>query len=53
MLQSKKETVKEIEAKDPTSALLEKQALEGSTTKPQLRSTSLHVSLLIACLFSR
>ncbi|KAK4275906.1 hypothetical protein QN277_018916 [Acacia crassicarpa] len=40
--ESKKETVKEIEAKDPTPALLEKQALEGSTTKLQLRSTSLH-----------
>ncbi|KAI9107736.1 hypothetical protein K1719_021399 [Acacia pycnantha] len=46
---SEKETVKEIEAKDPTPALLKKQALEGlttkpqgSTTKPQLRSTSLH-----------
>ncbi|KAI9075469.1 hypothetical protein K1719_042557 [Acacia pycnantha] len=39
---SKKETVNEIEAKDPTPALLEKQALEGSTTKPQLRSTSLY-----------
>ncbi|KAK4275894.1 hypothetical protein QN277_018905 [Acacia crassicarpa] len=33
---SKKETVKENEAKDPTPAL------EGSTTKPQLRSISLH-----------
>ncbi|KAI9116788.1 hypothetical protein K1719_012154 [Acacia pycnantha] len=39
---SKKEIVKEIEAKDPTAALLEKQALEASTTKPHLRSTSLH-----------
>ncbi|KAI9116772.1 hypothetical protein K1719_012138 [Acacia pycnantha] len=36
------ETVKEMEAKDPTPALLEK-ALEGSTThQPQLRSSSLH-----------
>ncbi|KAK4275904.1 hypothetical protein QN277_018914 [Acacia crassicarpa] len=38
---SKKETIKEIEAKNPTPALSEK-ALEGSTTKPQLRSSSLH-----------
>ncbi|KAI9075473.1 hypothetical protein K1719_042561 [Acacia pycnantha] len=38
---SKKETVKEMEAKDRTPLLLEK-ALEGSTTQPQLRSSSLN-----------